>query len=423
MTAPTVFVSYSHDSPEHKKWVLKLATDLRTNGVNAILDTWELAPGQDLAAFMTAGIARSDRVLMICSASYVTKADGGSGGVGYERLIVTGELVQDIDTKKFIPVMRGNPKNAAPSFMGPRLYIDLNDDAKYEIVLESLLRELLGEPASVKPPLGSNPFVGTVTQPLGSARLVTPMGSTPDGRLVIDDRWFLTQEAHATERIGTIGLQAHMELRFGLHDSINKSQVDLLAAVRGAGIHTFGWPLGVILDNRDEFRPHPFGDGIRAEIAIDSKGFAGRPSYDYWAMRSNGDFYLLQSLFEDQRSEHKVFFNTRIVRVTEALLFARNLYGRLGAAEESRLTVRVAHRGLAGRSLTSSSFNRDVIPALAHENECQSETTIVLGGVSEELVDHVQSLLAPMFMLFDFKEFNHLVYEDIVRRFEKGEVS
>lgn len=26
---PKLFISYSHDNDEHKKWVLKLATDLR----------------------------------------------------------------------------------------------------------------------------------------------------------------------------------------------------------------------------------------------------------------------------------------------------------------------------------------------------------------------------------------------------------
>ena len=39
---PTVFISYSHDSDEHKNWVLQLATRLRSNGVDVILDRWNL---------------------------------------------------------------------------------------------------------------------------------------------------------------------------------------------------------------------------------------------------------------------------------------------------------------------------------------------------------------------------------------------
>jgi hypothetical protein len=87
MTAPRAFISYSHDSPAHKAWTLKLATDLRAKGVDVVLDQWDLTPGQDISLFMQKGISEADRVLMICSANYVEKAETGIGGVGSERLI------------------------------------------------------------------------------------------------------------------------------------------------------------------------------------------------------------------------------------------------------------------------------------------------------------------------------------------------
>lgn len=43
MEKPTVFISYSQDSEEHKKWVLKLGTDLHSHGVKVILDQWDFA--------------------------------------------------------------------------------------------------------------------------------------------------------------------------------------------------------------------------------------------------------------------------------------------------------------------------------------------------------------------------------------------
>jgi len=43
-------------------------------------------------------VAWADRVLMICTEAYVRKADEGKGGVGYEAMIVTGELVKDLGT-------------------------------------------------------------------------------------------------------------------------------------------------------------------------------------------------------------------------------------------------------------------------------------------------------------------------------------
>jgi hypothetical protein len=48
---------------------------------------------------------------------------------------------------------------------------------------------------------------------------------------------------------------------------------------------------------------------------------------------------------------------------------------------------------------------------------------IVLGSIKNALVDEVRRVCAPMFMLFDFQEFAPKVYEDIVRRFEKGEAT
>jgi hypothetical protein len=98
MAAPKAFISYSHDSPEHKAWALKLGSDLRAKGIDVVLDQWDLVPGQDVSLFMQKGIAEADRALMICSANYVQKAEAGVGGVGFERLIVTAEVIQSIDT-------------------------------------------------------------------------------------------------------------------------------------------------------------------------------------------------------------------------------------------------------------------------------------------------------------------------------------
>jgi len=39
---PKVFISYSHDSLEHKQWVHKVAVRLRESGIDAILDQWDL---------------------------------------------------------------------------------------------------------------------------------------------------------------------------------------------------------------------------------------------------------------------------------------------------------------------------------------------------------------------------------------------
>ena len=93
---PKVFISYSHDSPEHRRWVSELGTKLRRNGVDAILDQWDLRPGDDFTQFMEHGIRDFDRVLVICTDSYVKKANDREGGVGYEVQIVTAQSLLQI---------------------------------------------------------------------------------------------------------------------------------------------------------------------------------------------------------------------------------------------------------------------------------------------------------------------------------------
>ena len=157
--APSVFVSYSHDSEDHKAWVLQLATRLRHNGVDTILDRWNLDLGKDVAAFIEKGLSGSNRVLCICSESYVRKANSKKGGVGYEKKIMTAEIMADLDAHWVIPVIRENiGKDLLPIFLRGCLYVDFRDDLKYEEKYEELLRSILDEPVLPVPPIGDNPF-------------------------------------------------------------------------------------------------------------------------------------------------------------------------------------------------------------------------------------------------------------------------
>ena len=256
MTPPKVFVSYSHDTTEHKQWVLKLASDLRAHGIDAILDQWDLVPGQDLAAFMYDGIAKADRVVMVCSEKYVAKAEAGSGGVGYERLIVTAEVTEAIDTKKFIPIIRENTTSRKiPKHLGSRLYIDFSKEEGYEQRLEELCREILGVPATPKPPLGESPFSGAIPTTVSPSRNVNATGTLANGESVLSGQWFEFQSARALLGLQQLEIAGAMELRFALHTPINKSQVDLLAGVRNSQITTFGWPIAVLLEQREVHRP------------------------------------------------------------------------------------------------------------------------------------------------------------------------
>ena len=156
---PKVFISYSHDSPEHKQWVSELAARLRRNGIDAILDQWDLGLGDDITLFMERGIVDADRVLVICTDEYVSKAKAGEGGVDYERMIINAELFQNLGTDKVIPIIRQTSrKEKTPTFLGTRVYADFTNDSQFDAECEKLIRELHEMPIVEKPPLGKNPF-------------------------------------------------------------------------------------------------------------------------------------------------------------------------------------------------------------------------------------------------------------------------
>ena len=149
---PKVFISYSHDSPEHKRWVSKLATKLCDEGVDAIFDQWNFSSDKDLTQFMEAGIRDSDRILVICTDSYVRKANAGEGSVGYESMIVTKKLVEDLGTNKFIPIVRqALGEDKTPAFLGKRVYIDFTDEEQFDEKFDELLHERLQVPVVQKP--------------------------------------------------------------------------------------------------------------------------------------------------------------------------------------------------------------------------------------------------------------------------------
>lgn len=160
---PLVFISYSHDSEDHKEWVLQLAIRLVENGVDVLLDQWDLALGDDVPKFMERA-KECTRVLMICTKPYVDKADEGIGGVGYEAMIVTGELVKDLGTNKFIPVVRQNEVDVIlPVSVSTRRWVDFRDSANLDESFDELLRELHATPTSLKPALGPNPYTDSET--------------------------------------------------------------------------------------------------------------------------------------------------------------------------------------------------------------------------------------------------------------------
>ena len=153
---PKVFISYSWDDKEHEEWVLKLAKELRrNNGIDVILDKWDMKLGKPLTHFMAHAVTDSDRVICVMTPNYKKKTENLDGGVGVEYSIITAEIQKDIKTRKFIPLFRSGED--VPTFLAGRDYIDMRDDSKYDEAIEELVRDIFNKPKYKKPELGAIP--------------------------------------------------------------------------------------------------------------------------------------------------------------------------------------------------------------------------------------------------------------------------
>jgi hypothetical protein len=159
--APKVFVSYSWDDDEHREWVRDFASRLRSDGVDAELDRWKLAPGDQLPEFMERAVRENDFELIVCTPRYKERADGRVGGVGYEGHVMTAEVLSERRQRKFIPVLRaGDWAVALPSWLLGKLSIDLRGDPYSEEQYSLLLDALHGRNPQA-PPLGRPPNAET----------------------------------------------------------------------------------------------------------------------------------------------------------------------------------------------------------------------------------------------------------------------
>jgi len=156
----TVFISYSWDSHEHQEWVLNLATELiEKYGIEVILDQFELSAGKDLTYFMEQSIEKSDKVLIILTPNYKSKAEERMNGVGYEYSMITQEIFASPVTKiKFLPILReGDLNTSSPKFLKSKVYHNMIDDNFYIPRLFELHKLIYDKPLKEKPVLGDIP--------------------------------------------------------------------------------------------------------------------------------------------------------------------------------------------------------------------------------------------------------------------------
>ncbi len=177
-------------------------------------------------------------------------------------------------------------------------------------------------------------------------------------------------------------------------------QDELRRAMEQTQVHSFGWPIGLVM-TRPEYEPKPHEDGIRATILTD--GLTNPPSFDYWALRTDRVFYLLKTLFEDVRSEGKIFVDTRVIRTAETFMRISRLYRALNVGPEENVVVRIQYTGLRGRILSAADPARIMgFDRVCVENETEAWIKGRLKDIEPKLVDLVHTAVSELCILFDY---------------------
>ena len=112
-TQPKVFISYSWTAKDKAR---NLAERLLADGVDVVMDIYDLKEGMEKYAFMQRIVSDPsvERVLILCNKAYKEKADNFEGGVGDEAMIISPELYGKVEQQKFIPIVLEKDEEGRP---------------------------------------------------------------------------------------------------------------------------------------------------------------------------------------------------------------------------------------------------------------------------------------------------------------------
>jgi hypothetical protein len=187
-----IFISYSHDSPEHSVHVLAFSDRLRSEGIDCHIDQYEESPPEGWPRWMHNQIKKADFVLVICTEKYRQRFQGeeetGKGlGANWEGAIITQHLYDnEAKSTKFIPVVFSFRDLAyIPTVLRGSTHYELDTEEGYE----KLYRRLTDQASVVKPELGK-------------LRSLPPLPRKQDFTGIIEDRRESLPYSHVV--IGTL---------------------------------------------------------------------------------------------------------------------------------------------------------------------------------------------------------------------------
>ncbi len=166
---PKVYISYSYDSEKHIQWVRDLGERLRADGIDVLLDQWELLPGDDILQSQQQWIRECEAVVVVLTPGYTIRIGDKDTGVGFDLAYLEQLLEQSSAAPRIIPIIREeDPTFSFPDWL-ERLYrLDFRTnqqiETSYPLLLDALFRRRKA------PPLGKRRGAGRPAVPRARAR-------------------------------------------------------------------------------------------------------------------------------------------------------------------------------------------------------------------------------------------------------------
>ena len=143
-----VFISHTSNTPDQQEWVKQLALYLIDRGIQARLDKFHLRRGMDLPQWMCNELSLAQKVIIVSDETYREKADGRLGGVGWETMVIQGDIANlPPDSTKYQVIVRAEDmKSGLPLYLKTRFAFHSKPSDPTDSFREELVKEILDLP-------------------------------------------------------------------------------------------------------------------------------------------------------------------------------------------------------------------------------------------------------------------------------------
>jgi hypothetical protein len=280
---PRAFISYSHDSAEHKEMVHRFASFLRAEvGIRVELDVWSDDGRRDWSLWAIQKLKHTDFVLVIASPAYRRRADGDAPshegrGAQFEAAMIRDGLTRDLAgmTRRVLPVvLPGRSIDDIPAFLNAYSTTHYIISEFTLDGVEDLRVALTGTSLYSPPPLGTfRPVVSVVKHPVVVTKAVPTVSEggvlAPGADILVGSDRYLVHSAYFDEvptNDPSVVERRASALRLGVNDHVWMRQLEIRVASEVAKAAV------VVLQSEHKMATTLRVDGIPRPLALVENG-------------------------------------------------------------------------------------------------------------------------------------------------------